>query len=382
MASTLAFVPSTSSADVFSDIADLFGNVDSLFGDVASLGSDIAGALGNIDQIFTNPIGVLEEGAKAFYEPLVGTIKDETGIDVVGMSQAATSGDFGALLSETFNASTALYGDVNTVALEGYDLISGLSSDVASLVPGVECAGDLEATATGIDALRLGVDAGGQVVEAVSAVGGVFSGWAEAIGIAGQVAGLGLDAGSLALGVAASGMDACAQTYAGSVTIKPLDPASNLRDDDPGNLVVTEGDVIAELGDVLAGDFMSAEGGKIRLGTDDGNKSAGPGIEIAGGAITGLGDGGASASTGDQSAIALGSGSSADNQNDIAIGSANDVSGGQNTAVGNDSTVTGTGNVAVADGASVAGDKNVGLGSGVSAIGDGDVVLGLSLIHI
>jgi hypothetical protein len=146
---------------------------------------------------------------------------------------------------------------------------------------------------------------------------------------------------------------------------------------------------------LVAAQGISSNGGAITLGNAD-LTTYQQGISIGGGAIAGAGAAGATSTTGDVSAIAIGNGASALRANSTALGTGASALGVNSTALGagsiatnQDDTAIGSSNIAIGGGAGLGafaggsgtmamGAGAVGIGAGSSAaIGNGAVAIGL-----
>ena len=253
-----------------SDFFDILTDIGTIFDDIGDIAGDVSDVVGDVGNVLTDPINTLRPTAEAVFGPLIDEVEAATGVDLPALLTAATDNDLTALLNEALNVAFSTVADINTIGQQGTAIIDGVSGNLVSQIPGVECEGDLQTIADAMAVTGFAVDAAGQVVEAASALGGVFTGFGETGGIVGQIISLGLEAGDVIVARAGGAIPKCSETFRGSVTIDPLDPLSDLRPDDPGNLTVSSGDLDVTLGDIAAGGDVNA-GGDINA---DGSLSA------------------------------------------------------------------------------------------------------------
>jgi hypothetical protein len=131
-----------------------------------------------------------------------------------------------------------------------------------------------------------------------------------------------------------------------------------------GNATVTN---TLSANQIQASQGISADGGAITLG-DPNLTTYSSGITIGGGAISGAGHGGAAASTGDVTAIAIGDGSQATQVDSMALGENAAATGGSSIALGNGAQAISTYAIAEGTSAMANGTNAIAIGNGAQAI--------------
>ena len=271
--------------------------------------------------------------------------------------------------------------------------------------------------ATGVQALATGAK--------IVALGAEALGVASTVtGVASQIAATVFDQQSQDLTVYVDTLPECNTTFTGTVTVSGGGvnvTGASIFNEDVGVAadVNVEGNVNAS--QVYATQGISALGGGIWIGDPNGTTYS-DGITVGGGALSGAGEGGAQAFTGDVNAIAIGNNAQAmlsgslalgldasstavdaiaignaavaNGVQDVVVGALNNTgAGGNNTVVGNEidiigatsasntvlgvgHQVTGSGNFVGGDPITVVGSNNVAIGNNGNVTGDSNVAIG------
>ena len=227
-------------------------------------------------------------------------------------------------------------------------------------------------------AAAAGVLAGSSTVQSVALA-------ANIVGAASTVAGVASQITATTFTNAAASLPNCDATYIGTqtITVPAGQGALNVSGNSifQGNVGVTQninvgGNVTASK--LLATQGISADGGNIVLGNPDLTTFA-TGINIGGGAVAGAGVGGAQASTGNVSAIAIGNGANAPQAGATALGSGSQALAASSTAIGPGATVAaaaGPGSFAGGTSTVLGGSGAVSIGNLNTATGQGAVAFG------
>ena len=259
------------------------------------------------------------------------------------------------------------------------------SQNQTSLVSSATCAQQLS------DAIN-DANAAGLALNAASAAAFAVSGTPPAV-----IAGAALLAGGTASQIAAQvyttaqtsvanalhptvGLPNCDATFAGTVTV------TNGGVNVSGNSIFNNNVAIANNASVAgtlsaskitASQGISAFAGAITIG-DPNLTTYSSGITLGGGALSGAGTGGADASTGDVTAIAIGNNAQATQVGSVALGENASATGVSAVAVGNAAQAFANNSVAIGTGANVAAPffNSTAIGTGATASTNNQVVLG------